>query len=185
MPFCAQGHNSGVHFAGWVREYPAPSRSRPSGVTAARAVRTLCSGRLRHFTLHLRPGIPTLTHPAAKLPPESASRWIIHATSIRGKIESPTMTAAMPERRPATEQISGVIERVTFHNDNSGFCVLRIQTKGQREETTVVGSLPSVTAGEWLVAEGCWVRDREHGLQFKATIMKTVPPTTAEGVEEI
>jgi ATP-dependent exoDNAse (exonuclease V) alpha subunit len=46
-----------------------------------------------------------------------------------------------------------------------------------------VGSLPSVTAGEWLVAEGCWVRDREHGLQFKATTMKTVPPTTAEGIE--
>jgi ATP-dependent exoDNAse (exonuclease V) alpha subunit len=47
----------------------------------------------------------------------------------------------------------------------------------------VVGSLPSVSAGEWLAAEGCWVRDREHGLQFKATTMKTEPPTTAEGVE--
>ena len=93
------------------------------------------------------------------------------------------MTAAMPERRPATEEISGVIERVTFHNDDSGFCVLRVKTKGHREETTVVGSLPSVSAGEWLVAEGCWVRDREHGLQFKASTMKTVPPTTAEGVE--
>src|SRR5207237_8696640 len=58
------------------------------------------------------------------------------------------------------------------------------KTKGHREETTVVGSLPSVTAGEWLVAEGCWVRDREHGLQFKATTMKTVPPTTAEGIEQ-
>ena len=79
------------------------------------------------------------------------------------------MTAAMPERRPATEEISGVKERVTFHNDDSGFCVLRVKTKGHREETTVVGSLPSVTAGEWLVAEGCWVRDREHGLQFKAS----------------
>jgi len=33
------------------------------------------------------------------------------------------MTAAMPERRPATEQISGVIERVTLNNDDSGFCV--------------------------------------------------------------
>ena len=54
---------------------------------------------------------------------------------------------------------------------------------GQRDETTVVGSLPSVTAAEWLVAEGWWVRDKEHGLQFKATTMKTVPPTTAEGIE--
>jgi exodeoxyribonuclease V alpha subunit len=93
------------------------------------------------------------------------------------------MIAATPERRAVTEEISGVIERVTFHNEDSGFCVLRIRTKGQREETTVIGSLPSVTAGEWLVAAGCWVRDREHGLQFKASTMKTVPPTTAEGIE--
>jgi exodeoxyribonuclease V alpha subunit len=93
------------------------------------------------------------------------------------------MNAAIPERRPATEEISGVIERVTFHNDDSGFCVLRVKARGQREETTVVGSLPSVTAGEWLSAEGWWIRGKEHGLQFKATSMKTVPPTTAEGIE--
>src|SRR5438477_5733659 len=97
--------------------------------------------------------------------------------------EFPRMNAAIPERRPATEEISGLIERVTFHNNESGFCVLRVKTPGHREETTVVGSLPSVTAGEWLVAEGWWVRDKEHGLQFKATTMKTVPPTTAEGIE--
>ena len=93
------------------------------------------------------------------------------------------MTAAILERRPATEEISGLIERVTFHNDESGFCVLRVKARGQRDETTLIGSLPSVTAGEWLVAEGWWVRDKEHGLQFKAAMMKTVPPTTAEGIE--
>ena len=78
------------------------------------------------------------------------------------------MNAAIPERRPATEEISGVMERVTFHNDDSGFCVLRVKTKGHREETTVVGSLPSVTVGEWLVAAGCWVRDREHGAAIQS-----------------
>jgi exodeoxyribonuclease V alpha subunit len=93
------------------------------------------------------------------------------------------MNAAIPVRQPVTEEISGVIERVTFHNDENGFCVLRIKTKGHREETTAVGSLPSVSAGEWLAAEGWWVRDKEHGLQFKASTMKTVPPTTAEGIE--
>jgi hypothetical protein len=77
------------------------------------------------------------------------------------------MNAAIPERRPVTEEISGLIERVTFHNDESGFCVLRVKVRGQREETTVIGSLPSVTAGEWLSAEGWWVRDKEHGLQLK------------------
>jgi len=103
--------------------------------------------------------------------------------AIRGKI-TPNQNAAIPERRPATEEISGLIERVTFHNDESGFCVLRVKARGQREETTVVGSLPSVTAGEWLSAEGWWVRDKEHGLQFKATTMKTVPLTTTEGIEQ-
>ncbi len=103
--------------------------------------------------------------------------------TVRGKMTPNQMNAVFPERRPATEEISGVIERVTFHNDESGFCVLRVKARGQREDTTVVGSLPSVTAGEWLSAEGWWVRDKEHGLQFKATTMKTVPPTTAEGIE--
>ncbi|MGA7930046.1 MAG: hypothetical protein WCA20_29145 [Candidatus Sulfotelmatobacter sp.] len=32
------------------------------------------------------------------------------------------MNVTVPERRPATEEISGVIGRVTFHNDNGGFC---------------------------------------------------------------
>src|SRR6266576_6070114 len=73
----------------------------------------------------------------------------------------------------SSEQISGLIERVTFHSDESGFCVLRVKIKGQRDDVTVVGSLPTVTAGEWLVADGWWVRDKEHGLQFKATTLKT------------
>ena len=77
------------------------------------------------------------------------------------------MNAANPCRTPTTEEVSGLIERVTFHSDESGFCVLRVKARGQRDETTVVGSLPSVTAGEWLVAEGWWVRDKEHGLQFR------------------
>lgn len=60
-----------------------------------------------------------------------------------------------------------MIERVTFHNNESGFCVLRVKVRGQREETTVVGVVPSVTAGEWLAAGGWWgrdLRDKEHGL---------------------
>src|SRR5215469_9700775 len=83
----------------------------------------------------------------------------------------------------STEEVSGLIERVTFHNEENGFCVLRVRVRGHRDEVTVVGSLPTVTAGEWLEAEGWWVRDKEHGLQLKAQLMKTVPPTTVEGIE--
>src|SRR5580693_2207194 len=93
------------------------------------------------------------------------------------------MNSPPPASRPPAEEVCGLIERVTFHSDESGFCVLRVKARGRRDETTIVGSLPTVTAGEWLIAEGWWVRDKEHGLQFKANTMKTVPPTTAEGIE--
>jgi exodeoxyribonuclease V alpha subunit len=95
------------------------------------------------------------------------------------------MNATAPERSTTpTDKMSGVIERVTFFNEESGFCVLRIKAPGHREEVTVIGSLPSVSAGEWLSGEGWWVRDKEHGLQFKASTIRTVPPTTVEGIEK-
>jgi exodeoxyribonuclease V alpha subunit len=93
------------------------------------------------------------------------------------------MTASSAQPRVPSEEIAGLIERVTFFNPESGFAVLRVQIRGQREPVTVLGSLPSVSAGEWLTAEGWWVRDKEHGLQFKAKILKAIPPTTSEGVE--
>jgi exodeoxyribonuclease V alpha subunit len=81
------------------------------------------------------------------------------------------------------EEIAGLVERVTFFNEESGFAVLRVKVRGQRDQVTVLGSLPAVSAGEWLTAAGWWVRDKEHGLQFKARVLKAVPPTTSEGVE--
>ena len=93
------------------------------------------------------------------------------------------MNATTPARSTPTESISGLIERVTFFNEEIGFCVLRLKAPGHHDEVTVIGSLPSVSAGEWLAAEGWWVRDKEHGLQFKAITLKTVLPTTVEGIE--
>jgi len=93
------------------------------------------------------------------------------------------MNDSSPQSRTPSEEIAGLVERVTFFNEESGFSVLRVKVRGQRDLVTVLGSLPSVSAGEWLTAEGWWVRDKEHGLQFKAKVSKAVPPTTSEGVE--
>ena len=93
------------------------------------------------------------------------------------------MSDSSPEPRTPSEEIAGLVERVTFFNEESGFAVLRVKIRGHRELVTVLGSLPAVSAGEWLTAKGWWVRDKEHGLQFKATALKATPPTTSEGVE--
>jgi exodeoxyribonuclease V alpha subunit len=82
------------------------------------------------------------------------------------------------------ETLSGVIERVTFHNPENGFAVLRVGVKGKRGLVTVVGQLASAVAGEYLEAAGAWVQDRDHGLQFKADELRTTPPQTRAGIEK-
>ena len=85
----------------------------------------------------------------------------------------------------APESLSGLIERVTFFNEENGYGVLKVKAKGHRDLVTVVGSLPSVSAGEWLTAQGRWVQDREFGLQFKADMLTSTAPTTKEASRSI
>jgi exodeoxyribonuclease V alpha subunit len=83
---------------------------------------------------------------------------------------------------PDFEHVSGVIERVTFHNEDNGYAVLKVQADKPRQLVTVVGHLSSVVAGEFVEAAGQWVNDRDHGLQFKADELRTTPPHTEEGI---
>jgi len=55
---------------------------------------------------------------------------------------------------PTGEVLAGLVERVTFHNTENGFCVLRIKARGHRELATVVGHSVTISAGEWVTASG-------------------------------
>lgn len=103
----------------------------------------------------------------------------------------------MPPRRPFRKKpnhepvpggpddaLSGQVERVTFHNEETGFCVLKVKVQGRREPVAVLGNLPTVVAGEWITAQGTWERDRDHGIQLRADRLKTQPPTSLEGIEK-
>jgi exodeoxyribonuclease V alpha subunit len=87
-----------------------------------------------------------------------------------------------PSRQP--ESLTGLIERVTFFNEENGWAVLKVKATGHRDLVAVVGSLPSVSAGEWVTAEGHWVHDREFGRQFRADVLNSTAPTTREGIEK-
>src|ERR671910_979034 len=90
--------------------------------------------------------------------------------------------AFQPDRSPQ-EVLAGAVERVTYHNADNGFCVLRVKARGQRDLVTVVGAAAAISAGEFIQASGIWVNDRTHGLQFKAAFLRAAPPTTLEGIE--
>ena len=81
-------------------------------------------------------------------------------------------------------RVAGTVERVTFHSEETGFCVLRVNAARRREPVTVVGTAVTVGPGEFVEANGSWVNDRSYGLQFRAEHLRVVPPSTLEGIEK-
>src|SRR6266436_1691666 len=84
--------------------------------------------------------------------------------------------AATQDGHP-TEVLAGLVERVTFHNSENGFCVLRVKARGQRDLITLVGHAAMISAGEFVQASGSWISDRTHGVQFKASLLRARSPT--------
>ncbi len=82
------------------------------------------------------------------------------------------------------EKLAGLIERVTFHNEESGFCVIKVKVKGHKDFVSVVGNIPNIVAGEWLNAQGKWIVDSSYGQQFKAEFLETCKPDTLDGIEK-
>src|SRR5215475_15145915 len=91
---------------------------------------------------------------------------------------SPSLTA------PTVERLSGVVERVTFHSPQSGFCVVRVHVRGQRDLVTLVGTVAQIAPGEYVEAEGQWVHNHTHGRQFQARQLSVILPSTQEGIEK-
>jgi exodeoxyribonuclease V alpha subunit len=98
-------------------------------------------------------------------------------------IHKPTPASHQPETS-TQEVLAGLVERVTFHNSDNGFCVLRAKARGHRDLVTVVGHAAIITAGEWITASGEWVNDHTHGQQFKARFMRTSAPASIDGIEK-
>ena len=85
----------------------------------------------------------------------------------------------MAAPKPDREALAGLVERVTFHNPENGFCVLRVKVRGQRDLVTMVGAAATITAGEFVQASGSWMTDRTHGVQFKGK--RCLSPTLRAG----
>lgn len=79
----------------------------------------------------------------------------------------PWPTAGKEVIRAEAETLAGLVERVTFHNPENGFCVLRLKARGHRDLVTVVGHAAMISAGEVGDRLGDWTNDRTHGQQFR------------------
>ena len=79
--------------------------------------------------------------------------------------------------------LSGTIERVTFHNEENGYCVLRVKPNKKGKIVTVVGNCAAPNAGEQIASRGQWIKNEQYGDQFKAEEITTSEPGNLAGIE--
>lgn len=91
---------------------------------------------------------------------------------------------ALSAHTSSKAQLTGTIQRVTFHNVDNGFCVLQVLVSGKRTPVTVIANSVCVNAGEIIHAEGEWHNDPQHGLQFKSHKARIALPNTLAGMEK-
>jgi exodeoxyribonuclease V alpha subunit len=82
------------------------------------------------------------------------------------------------------EVVTGILERVTYHNEENGYTVGRLAVEGARDLLTIVGSFSNPVVGECLVCEGRWMAHREYGRQLSVERYSVSKPATAFAIEK-
>ena len=92
-------------------------------------------------------------------------------------MNSPTISAPL-------SSLTGVIERITFHSEESGYTVARLNTGNVKQLTTIVGSFANIQAGQTLQLQGTWTEHPQYGSQFQVVKYKETKPATLTGIEK-
>ncbi len=91
----------------------------------------------------------------------------------------------MPPPRNTTkpEVLRGLVDRVVFHNEDNGYCILKVVPQGKQDVVSLIGKAPRVVAGEEFEARGVWEPNRDFGPQFKADELSLKRPDSLAGIE--
>ena len=87
-----------------------------------------------------------------------------------------------PEQAAPLVAIKAIVERVTYHNPENGYSVLKVAVPDERDLVTVVGHFSAVTAGESMRLVGTWGNHPKHGPQFKVVKYDVEAPATLIGL---
>ncbi len=79
-------------------------------------------------------------------------------------------------------ELQGQVEHVVYRNEKNQYTVLVLIAGEDREEVTVVGTIPMVSEGEELRVFGRWEQNQSYGRQFRAEVFEHARPVTEEGM---
>ncbi len=83
-----------------------------------------------------------------------------------------------------SETLLGTIDRITFHNEETGYTVARLLLdSGHKNPITIVGEIPGASIGLNVEITGEWATHPQYGKQFTVARHSPVTPTTTEGIE--
>jgi len=82
------------------------------------------------------------------------------------------------------EVLKGIVERITYRSDETGYTVAKFRPEGKLEAITIVGEIASISPGETAVVEGYWTVHSQYGRQFKVTSYRMSYPSTVEGIRK-
>jgi exodeoxyribonuclease V alpha subunit len=80
--------------------------------------------------------------------------------------------------------IHGILERITYYNEENGFVVAKLHEDGKRELTTIVGHFFGIKLGEALKLTGRWVHNKRFGEQFQVERFEIAVPATLYGIKK-
>ena len=87
--------------------------------------------------------------------------------------------------------LRGVVERLTYHNEENGYTVAKLLPEsgprhmfGSQREIAIVGNMAGINVGESVELTGRWAVHAEYGKQFVVETMRAVLPATIKGIEK-
>ena len=102
----------------------------------------------------------------------------------RPQPSSASLYQVTPNSPDSSDSIAGIVERITFHSEETGYTVAKLAVENSRDLITVVGSMSNPAVGEMLVCEGRWTAHREFGRQFQLQRYATTRPASIFAIEK-
>jgi len=110
---------------------------------------------------------------------------LLSRQSWKGTCEIVSSSDTAVERGyPPTEHLQGIVERVTYHAEDSGYTVARLKVPSAHDLITIVGSFPDIHAGQTLRLTGYYREHAKYGQQFQVVSAQETKPATLTGLEK-
>lgn len=110
---------------------------------------------------------------------------------LRGLIRYSDFVTLTSMNEEEQESLRGVVERITYHNEESGYTVAKLALERPtphlphwQREAPIVGAMVGVNVGEAVELGGAWEVHPQYGKQFTVKTLRSVLPATVAGMEK-